>query len=77
MDFLKSHLFTAFLISISYFIIKMIFYRINKNDKITKKMILKDTVLIIIVSYLILVFKDQLFVLDVKKTQIFTGEPSF
>ena len=81
MDFLKSHLFTCFLISILYFIVCSILYKLNKKEKtednINKKLS-KDSLIIFIISYLTLIFKDQIFSLDiVKKTQVFTNEPNF
>ena len=78
MDFLKSHIFTSFLISIIYFIIKNIIYRFDTNlDTNSKKQLFKDSILLFIISYLILIFKDKLFFFNNQKTEIFTNEPNF
>ena len=78
MDFLKSHIFTSFLISIIYFIIKNIIYRFDTNlDKYSKKQLFKDSILLFIITYLILIFKDKLFFFNNQKTEIFTNEPNF
>lgn len=52
----------------------------NTNDdekKYLRKTLFKDCVLLFGLVYLILIFKDQLFFLDSKKTQVFTNEPTF
>ena len=80
MDFLKSHVFSSFLISTIYFIVKNLMNRINKNEEekeFVRRTILKDTILLFILSYLIFVFKDQVFYIQLPKTQVFTNEPSF
>lgn len=80
MDFLKSHLFTAFLISIIYFIVKILLNKMNKNKEssnMVRKTVLKDSILLFSVTYLILIFKDQIFFTSSKKTEIFTTEPNF
>jgi len=43
----------------------------------TRKTIMKDSVLLFVLVYLILIFKDQIFFIQVPKTQVFTNEPSF
>ena len=78
MDFLKSHIFTSFLISIIYFIIKNIIYRFDTNlDTNSKKQLFKNSILLFIISYLILIFKDKLFFFNSQKTEIFTNVPNF
>ncbi len=80
MDFLKSHVFTSFLISCVYFIIKNILNRtINDEEQKewTRKTIMKDSVLLFVLVYLILIFKDQIFFIQAPKTPVFTNEPSF
>ena len=77
MDFLKTHVFTAFFISISFFIFKSLIKRIYKDDEIQNKKTFKDSILIFVLSYLIFIFKDNLFLLDDQKTNVFTSEPPF
>lgn len=80
MDFLKSQVFTCFLIAALYFIMKNMFLRISNNDeekKWVRKTALKDSIMLFILSYLILIFKDQLFFLKPPKTEVFMNEPSF
>lgn len=80
MDFLKSHVFTSFLLSSIYFIVKSLINRVTKNEEdkeFVRRMVFKDSVLLFILSYLIFVFKDQIFAIQLPKTQVFTNEPSF
>ena len=80
MDFLKSHVFTSFLIASLYFIMKNIFLRMNNKDEEkewVRKTVLKDSILLFILSYLILIFKDQIFFLQPPKTNVFMNEPTF
>ena len=80
MDYLKSFLFTAFLISILYFIVKSLLNRLNKDEtskNVIKKNIFKDSLLLFVLIYLVLVFKDKLLIINKKNTEIFTSEPNF
>lgn len=77
MDFLRSHLFSAFLISVIYFILKSLQKRIYKDDSIAIKVVFKDSVLIFAVAYGCLILKDNFFLLDNTKAQVFTSEPNF
>ncbi len=80
MDFLKSYLFLSFLISCVYFIIKSLLNRMNKNKEeyeFVRKSLFKDTLLLFVISYLVLVCKAQLLIVGETKTQVFTNEPSF
>ena len=80
MDYLKSFLFTAFLISILYFIVKSLLNRLNKDETtkdVVKKNIFKDFLLLFVLIYLVLVFKDKLLFINKKSTEIFTSEPNF
>ena len=80
MDYLKSYVFISFLISILYFIIKSLLNRLNKDEKtkeVIRKNIFKDSLLLFGLIYIILVFKDKLFLFENKKTEIFTTEPNF
>lgn len=80
MEFLKNHLFTSFLIACLYFILKSALNRMNTIDsekKYVRKSLFKDSVLLFVLVYLVLIFKDQLFFLESTKTQVFTNEPTF
>ena len=80
MDYLKSFLLTAFLISILYFIVKSLLNRLNKDETtkdVVKKNIFKDSLLLFVLIYLVLVFKDKLLIINKKNTEIFTSEPNF
>jgi hypothetical protein len=80
MDFLKSHVFTSFLISSIYFIVKSLINRLNKSEEdkdFVRRTVFKDSILLFILSYLIFVFKEQLFSIQLPKTDVFTNEPSF
>lgn len=80
MDFLKSYVFLSFLIACVYFIIKSGLNRMNKKKEeheFVRKTLLKDSILLFIICYLILVFKDQLLSVGEAKTQVFTNEPTF
>ncbi len=50
----------------------------NEDDKEwVRRTVFKDSVLLFVLTYLILVFKDQIFMIQMPKTQVFTNEPSF
>ena len=50
----------------------------NEEEKeFVRKTVVKDAILLFVLSYLIFVFKDQIFAIQLPKTQVFTNEPSF
>lgn len=74
MEALNSNLFLAICISLVHFIIKMVIEK-NKN---TRKKLFKDSVLVGIVSYAVLIFRSNFVSLESTKTAtIFTNEPQF
>lgn len=77
MDFFQSHLFDAFLIAITFFIYKALLKKIYKDENSNHKENLKNSIMVFVVSYLILNFKNSIFGEEVLKTQIFTKEPDF
>ena len=77
MEIFKLHVFTSFLIAIIYFITKILLKRMYKDETVQNKRVLKDSILIFVLSYLIFIVKDNLTLLDNVKTQVFTNEPSF
>ena len=80
MEFLKSHAFTSFLISSLFFIMKNLINRVQSNEEDkewVRRTVFKDSVLLFVLTYLILVFKDQIFMIQMPKAQVFTNEPSF
>ena len=77
MEIFKLHVFTSFLIAIIYFITKILLKRMYKDETIQNKRVLKDSILIFVLSYFIFIVKDNLTLLDSVKTQVFTNEPSF
>ena len=77
MDFLQSHLFSAFLISILFFIYKAFLKKIYKDESSKHKENMKNSIMIFIISYLILTFKNSIFGEELIKTQVFTKEPDF
>jgi hypothetical protein len=72
----QSNLFIAFVISISFFILRNIILRVYKQEK-SKKEILKDSLLVFVVSYFVLSSKHLLFKTENKKIEVFTNEPNF
>ena len=50
---------------------------IDSEKKYVRKSLFKDSVLLFVLVYLVLIFKDQLFFLESTKTQVFTNEPTF
>ena len=77
MEIFKLHVFTSFLIAIIYFITKILLKRMYKDETVQNTRVLKDSILIFVLSYLIFIVKDNLTLLDNVKTQVFTNEPSF
>lgn len=77
MELFKLHVFSAFLIAIVFYIVKLLMKRMYKDETIENKKILKDSILIFCITYLVMILKDNLTLLDNTKTQVFTNEPSF
>lgn len=77
MDFLQSHVFTAFLISILFLIYKALLKKIYKDENNSHKENMKNSVMVFVISYLVLTFKNSLFGEELIKTQVFTKEPDF
>tara|TARA_B100000123_G_C25735232_1_gene431228 strand:+ start:1575 stop:1802 length:228 start_codon:yes stop_codon:yes gene_type:complete len=72
---LNSNILLAFVIGIIFFIIKNLIIRIYKLDQ-NRQEIVKDTVLLFVVSYVILSCK-MLFLPKKDKVEVFTNEPNF
>ena len=58
------------------------FFGLSGSGKTTsaeyiKKNIFKDSLLLFVLIYLVLVFKDKLLIINKKSTEIFTSEPNF
>ena len=81
MDLLKPHLFISFFIATMYFILKTLINRFYKEDKeyyqFVKKSVFKDSLLILVISYLTFILKDQIMNTISASTQVFTNEPTF
>lgn len=74
MELLNSNFFISICISLIYFILKTV---VEKNKDLRKK-ILKDSVLVGIVSYAVLIFRSNFVTFEsTKSTTIFTNEPQF
>jgi hypothetical protein len=71
------HALSAFLIAISFLIYKGMIKRIYKDDTIILKQVVKDSIILFGLAYLSLVFKDNLFMIQSSKAQVFTSEPNF
>ena len=79
MEFLKSQVFFSFFVSIGYFIVKHLLRRIYKQevDEDFNKKVMKDSVLIFVIVYLSFIIRENYFIVDAMKTQVFTSEPNF
>ena len=78
MNILNNLVFVAFIISIIFFIIKHILFKLNKeNNENYKKDIFKDSVLIFTISYVVLYFKKYLLENEISQIKIFTNDPNF
>jgi 4-hydroxybenzoate polyprenyltransferase len=74
MELLNSNFFLATAICVVYFILKV---SIEKN-KDAKKKVFKDSILVGIVSYAVLIFRSNFVSFESSKTTtIFTNEPQF
>jgi 4-hydroxybenzoate polyprenyltransferase len=74
MEVLNSNFFLAICISLVYFVLKMV---IEKNKDLKKKLF-KDSILVGIVSYAVLIFRSNFVSFESSKTTtIFTNEPQF
>ena len=72
---LNSNLLLSFVIGIVFFIVKVLITRIYKVDK-DRKEIVKDTLLLFILTYIVLSFK-RIFIPSKEKIEVFTNEPNF
>ena len=72
---LNSNLLLSFVIGIVFFIVKNIILRIYKQDH-DRQLIVKDTILFFMISYVILSSKN-LFIPKKDKVEVFTNEPNF
>ena len=77
MNMLQSHLFHSFVVAISYFIVKSFLRRTYKMEHITNKMIVQDSILVFVVSYLVCIFMSNINKMTEIKTHVFTTEPNF
>lgn len=79
MEFLKSHLFFAFFVAIGFFIAKQLLRRIYKQEKEDdfNKKVTKDSILVFVIVYLSFIVRENYFIMDSIKTQVFTSEPNF
>ena len=74
MELLNSNFFLAVAICVVYFIFKIL---VEKNEG-AKKKILKDSILVGVVSYAVLIFRSNFVSFESNKTAtIFTNEPQF
>ena len=72
---LNSNLLLSFVIGIVFFIVKVLITRIYKIDK-DRKEIVKDTLLLFSLTYIVLSFK-RVFIPSKEKIEVFTNEPNF
>lgn len=74
MELLNSNFFLAFCICVVHFTLKFV---IEKNKE-NKKKILKESILVGIISYAVLIFRSNFVSFETaKNTTIFTNEPQF
>tara|TARA_Y100000389_G_scaffold203265_1_gene251163 strand:+ start:41009 stop:41236 length:228 start_codon:yes stop_codon:yes gene_type:complete len=75
MEVFNNNFFLAGLVSLLYFVVK---YFINPSkEKRNKKKLFKDSILILVIVYIILILKDNYSSKISQPTTIFTGEPQF
>ncbi len=72
---LNSNLLLSFVIGIVFFIVKVLITRIYKIEK-DRKEIVKDTILLFVLCYIVLSFK-RVFIPSKEKIEVFTNEPNF
>lgn len=72
---LNSNLLLSFVIGIVFFITKVLITRIYKIEK-DRQEIVKDTLLLSILTYVVLSFK-RVFIPSKEKIEVFTNEPNF
>lgn len=79
MEFLKSQLFFAFFVAIGFFIAKQLLRRIYKQEKEDdfNKKVTKNSILVFVIVYLSFIVRENYFIMDSIKTQVFTSEPNF
>ena len=75
MEILNSNFFLAACICLTYFILKTI---IERKDKDIQKKVFKDSILVGAVTYAVLIFRSNFVSFEsAKTTAIFTNEPKF
>ncbi len=74
MEVLNSNLFLAICISLVHYIVKIV---IEKN-RVPKKRIFKDSILVGIVAYAVLIFRSNFISFEsARSTTVFTNDPQF
>lgn len=74
MEVLNSNFFLAICISLVYFILKIVI----EKKKDSKKRIFKDSILVGIVAYAVLIFRSNFVSFEsARTTTVFTNEPQF
>uniref|UniRef100_A0AB39J6Y0 Uncharacterized protein n=1 Tax=Florenciella sp. virus SA2 TaxID=3240092 RepID=A0AB39J6Y0_9VIRU len=75
MEVFNNNFFLAGLVSLLYFVVK---YFVNPSkEKKNKKKLFKDSILVLVIVYIILTLKDNYSTQISQPTTIFTGEPQF
>lgn len=73
MELLNSNFIIAVCVSILYFIVK----NIVEKEKGKNKRILKDSILVGVISYAVLIMRNNFVSFENTKTHVFTNDPNF
>jgi len=74
---MTEYIYIALVVSFVYLILKMVLEKMNKTDKHNEKTILRDSVYVGLIVFIVLYAKEYYFSATGSKAKVFTNEPDF
>jgi hypothetical protein len=75
---MEEYLIISFFVSISFFIIKLVLNKMQKDEKTEKNSdVMKDSIYVFIITFLVIYAYSNFFKKSSDKTPVFTNEPGF
>jgi predicted permease len=74
---MEEYLIISFFVAISFFVFKLILNKINKNNPDKNSDVMKDSIYIFVITFLVIFGYSNFFKKGSGKTPVFTNEPGF